>query len=243
MAKNKSPRGTALVTGGSKRIGQAIVLTLAAMGYNIALHYHQSKNDARGTASLIKKKGVACEIFACDLAREPAVLALVKSVKAKFPDLNVLINNASIFEPSRLNVQGLRTLDRHFAINLKAPFILTSEFARVCRKGNIINLLDTNIAKHKTTHFTYLLTKKSLADLTKMSAVALGPRIRVNGICPGLILPAHNESEDTLDRMARNIPLKRKGNIKNITQSVRFLLENDYLTGHFIFNNGGEHLI
>ena len=152
MPKNTSP-GTALITGGSKRIGQAIALALAEMGYNIALHYNQSRGDAEKTADLAKKKGGKCTTFACDLSREKAVFALFKSVHQTFPDLNVLINSASIFEKSGLNTASLEAFNRHFAINLKAPLILISEFARVCKKGNIINLLDTHIVKNKTAHF------------------------------------------------------------------------------------------
>ena len=125
----------------------------------------------------------------------------------------------------------------------KAPFILSSEFYRICKKGQIINFLDTNIVKNKTSHVAYLLTKKNLADLTKLAAIEFAPDIRVNGIAPGLILPPKKETTEYLDRMAKNIPLKRRGGESYITRSIKFLLENDFLTGQFLFNDGGEHLV
>ena len=163
-------------------------------------------------------------------------------VVKRFSGLNLLVNSASIFEKSKFAVKDLKLFNSHFAINLKAPFILSCEFFRFCKKGQIINLLDTKIVKNKTSHVAYLLTKKSLADMTKLAAVEFAPDIRVNGIAPGLILPAKGDAVESLERMARNIPLKRKGDLSGITQSIKFLIENDYLTGQIIFNDGGEHL-
>lgn len=239
----KKIQGTALVTGAARRIGQAIALELASLGYNVALHYHRSKEEAEAVAAEIRQKEVECELFSCDLSDENQISRLMSKVFRKFSDLNLLVNSASLFERSEFAVKDLKLFNDHFAINLKAPFILSCEFFRLCKKGQIINLLDAHIVKNQTSHVAYLLTKKSLADMTKIAAVAFAPHIRVNGIAPGLILPARGETAESLDRMARNIPLKRKGDISTITQSIKFLIENDYLTGQFIFNDGGEHLI
>ena len=238
----KNIQGTALITGAARRIGQAIALEVASLGYNVALHYHHSKEPAEAIAAEIRQKGVECGLFSCDLSDEDQTAQLIAKVFKKFPGLNLLVNSASIFERSKFSLQDLKLFNDHFAVNLKAPFILSSEFFRLCKKGQIINLLDTNIVKNKTSHVAYLLTKKSLSDLTKLAAVEFAPHIRVNGIAPGLILPAKGDTAESLDRMAQNIPLKRKGALGYITQSVRFLIENDYLTGQFIFNDGGEHL-
>ncbi len=238
----KHGRETALITGGARRIGQAIALELASLGYNVALHYHHSKEQAEVSAAKIRQKGVRCELFSCDLSDENQTLNLISDVVKKFPSFNLLVNSASIFERSKFAVKDLKLFNDHFAINLKAPFVLSCEFFRLCKKGQIINFLDANIVKNKTNHVAYLLMKKSLADMTKLAAVEFAPDIRVNGIAPGLILPAQGERRASLERMAQNIPLKRKGGLLYITQSVRFLIENDYLTGQFIFNDGGEHL-
>ena len=239
----KQGQETALITGGARRIGQAIALELASLRYNVALHYHHSREPAEVTAVEIRQKGVECELFRCDLSDENKTSQLISKVFRKFPGLNLLVNSASIFEKSKFVVKDVKLFNDHFATNLKAPFILSCEFFRLCKKGQIINLLDTNIVKNKTSQVAYLLTKKSLADMTKLAAVEFAPHVRVNGIAPGLILPAKGNTTEHLDRMARNIPLQRKGDPGYITQSIKFLIENDYLTGQFIFNDGGEHLI
>ena len=239
----KPKKETALITGGAHRIGKAIALALADLGYHIALHYHQSKEDALKTATEIRRKGSRCDLFCADLANEHDAKELIPAILAKIPPLTLLINSASLFEPSELASLDIDNWDRHFAIHLKAPYILTSIFAGRCKKGQIINILDTHVTKNKTAHFAYLLSKKSLYELTKLSAVALAPQIRVNAIAPGLILPPTGQSNAYLDRLAKHVPLKRKGELSQIIQSVKFLIENDYLTGQVIFNDGGEHLL
>jgi NAD(P)-dependent dehydrogenase (short-subunit alcohol dehydrogenase family) len=153
------------------------------------------------------------------------------------------VNNASIFEPSSLLSLDVENLDRHFGVNFKAPFILTGIFAKLCGKGHIINILDTHITQNRTSHLAYLLSKKSLYDLTKLSAVSLAPQIRVNAVAPGLILPPVGKRSDHLDRLAQQVPLKRKGDVAHVVQSLRFLVENDYMTGQVLFADGGEHLL
>jgi len=236
-------KGAALITGGAKRIGQAIAFTLSELGYAIALHYQHSTKEAKITAQKIRSQGQPCELFPCDLTNEIATQKLIADVKRKFSNFNVLVNNASIFEKSDLKNYSLSSLNRHFIINFVTPYVLIAEFARLCKIGNIINILDTHIVDNTLTHFDYLLSKKSLAELTKMSAVALAPNIRVNGIAPGLILPPQNKGNRYLTQLARNIPIKHKGDIKNITSAVKFLLENEFLVGHIVMCDGGEHLL
>jgi len=236
-------KGATLITGGAKRIGKAICLDLAESGYQIALHYNHSKSEAKNLAELIQKKGVQCETFACDLADERQTLQLIERVHQQFPNLNLLINNASVFQKSNLRTTEMAIFNQDIAINLKAPYILMRDFAKICRKGDIINILDTNIIKNKTAHLSYLLAKKTLGELTKLSAVELAPQIRVNGIAPGLILPPVEKRDTYLTRLTQKIPLKKKGHPHQITQSIRFLLDNSYITGQIIYVDGGEHLI
>jgi len=242
--KTKIPgAGAALITGGAKRLGKAIALTLAQRGFDIAIHYNTNRNEAEATVKEIERLGRHCRLFAGNLADEDETKSLIPSVRKTFKNLNFLINSASIFKTSGIATRDTALLDAHYAINLRAPYILTAGFAEQCKKGQIINILDTHITKNKTSHAGYLLSKKSLADFTKMSALHLAPRIRVNGIAPGLILPPEGKGPGYLARLAKNIPLRRKGSTRNITQTVEFLLENDYLTGQIIFADGGEHLI
>ena len=243
MSLQPSFKGTALITGGAQRIGKYISLHLASLGYSIALHYHQSHDEAKKTALEIMKKGGECKIFHCDLTLEKKTMSLIPNVLKLFPKLNLLINNSSIFYKSNLKSGAINDFNRHFAINLKAPYILTRQFAKLCRKGQIINILDTNISKNKITHLSYLLSKKSLGDLTKLAAVELAPDIRVNAIAPGLILPPLGEKNTYLSRLTKSVPLKKRGAPSYIMSAIQFLLENDYLTGQIIFEDGGEHLV
>jgi len=236
-------RGTALVTGAAKRIGREVALHLAHAGYQIALHYHHSKSEAMSTAQAIYKTGVRCELFCCDLGCEEEALKLVPQVFKSFPNLNVLINSASIFVPTQFSAADLTLFKAHWDINFKAPYILTSEFARLVKKGAVINFVDANVAKYKTKYADYLMTKKALLDFTKMAAVQWGPHIRVNGVSPGMILAPVNNQPDDRRKRARQIPLQKTGNPRNVLQSVEFLLNNDYLTGQIIANDGGESLI
>ena len=243
MAKLKTLKKAALVTGGSKRIGKAIALKLASVGYDVALHYNRSSLEAKKTALQIEKNDGRCVLFRCELGNERDASALIKRVKQKLPQLNVLVNNASIFEKSKLQNASLDSFNRHFSVNFKAPFILTRDFSKICKRGHVINILDTHITSNHTNYLTYLLSKKALWELTKLSAVELAPHIRVNGIAPGLILPPANAKKGYLNRLAKNIPLKNKGEASQIAACLEFLINNPYITGQILFNDGGEHLI
>lgn len=242
MAKKNPAQKVALVTGGARRIGEAICRALARSGYSIALHYSTSDAAAEQTARRIHKDGGVCATFACDLADAHATEDLVPCVLEEFGRLDVLVNSASIFEKSTLAEGSLDVWDRHFAVNLKAPYILMRSFAHCAKQGSIVNILDTHVSRSKTTYAAYLLSKKTLGELTRMAAVEFAPRIRVNAVAPGIILPPGSRMDGYLDRLARQIPLQRKGNVGNIAHAVLFLLENDYVTGQVIFEDGGEHL-
>ncbi len=243
MAKKTTPQKTALVTGGARRIGEAVCRALARSGYSVALHYGTSGVAAEQTARRISKDGGICATFACDLADGHATEDLVPAVLEEFGRLDVLVNSASIFEKSTLAEGSLDVWDRHFAVNLKAPYILMRSFAHYAKQGSIVNILDTHVSRNKTTYAAYLLSKKTLGELTKMAAVEFAPRIRVNAVAPGIILPPGSQADGYLDRLARQVPLQRKGKVENIAHAVLFLLENDYVTGQVIFEDGGEHLI
>jgi len=235
--------GTVLVTGGAKRIGRAISLALAERGCNIALHYNTSRDDAEQLYAAIRDAGRQCELFQCDLNDMQAVQSLMNRVFDAFPDCNILINNASVFPRAGIQESDEAMFDRTFNINFKAAFFLSRDFAAGCERGQIINILDTKIAGNFTQYFVYSLTKKAMADFTRMAARALGPNIRVNGVCPGLILPPPGQTDAYLDRLAERIPMRRKGSTADVVAAVVHLLENDFTTGQYIFADGGEHLL
>jgi len=233
---------TALITGGAQRIGREISIFLASLSYDIALCYNTSEKDAQDTAKAIRALDRKCELFKSDLSEEDNLYSLIPAVMKKFHDLHVLVNNASIFKRATIEKTDVELFDKHIGINLKAPFFLSKEFAKAVKRGSIINILDTRISSDRTTYAAYSLSKKALAEVTRMSALEFAPDIRVNAIAPGLILPPEGKSDEYLDRLAEKVPLKRKGNTKNVTEAIRFLLSNDYITGQIIFCDGGEHL-
>ncbi len=232
---------TALITGGALRIGQRLALSLAGKGVNIALHYHNSYDVAMELQREIIKMNVKCSLFHADLADECSMLKLVPRVKKAFLDFDILINNASIFERAPILDTEPSLFEKHFAINLKAPFFLTKSFAEQCTQGNIINVLDSKITSAYSPYSAYNLSKKTLADFTKMSAVEFAPKIRINGIAPGLILAAEGR-EDEFIRMAKRVPLKNTGTPQLIADAVIYLINSEFTTGQIIYIDGGEHL-
>ena len=242
MTGMSKPKGTALVTGGARRIGAAVARALAQDGYDVALHYFTSAEQAERVAGEIEALGRRCRLFRCDLNDHGETSALVPAVRERFPNLDVLVNNASIFERGTLRETGRDLFDRHFNINLKAPFFLIQAFAESCAGGQVINVLDTRVSRSDPHHAAYTLSKKMLHELTKMAARELGPAIRVNGISPGMILPPPGGVADELERRSAALPLKRIGDTDNLVAAVRFLLNNPFVTGESIYVDGGEHL-
>jgi len=250
MQQKNHKTKAALITGGAKRIGREIAIFLAEQGYDIAISYNKSALEAKEFAKEIKQKfSVNCEIFKSDLCQKNAAEKLAKDVIKKFPHLNLLVNNASIFNKSNFITKSDTELMENLNIHLIAPLILSKKFAeniidKSIANSQIINLIDKNIVRFDTSYFYYLLSKKSLADLTKMLAVELAPNIRVNGIAPGFILNPIDEktpSQQTKN-VIKKIPLQRKGDAVNIVQAVEFFLKNDFVNGQIISIDGGASL-
>lgn len=235
-------RGSALVTGGAKRIGRAIALYLADKGFHVALHYRSSEREANEVAEKIQCTGRECHLFHCDFNNMDAVTNLIPSVFDRFPDCNLLINNSSVFERARLKDTDISLFDRQLNTNFKAPFFLSRDFARFCSEGQIINLLDTKISSAHIEYFVYTLTKKAMFEFTQMAAKELGPSIRVNSISPGLILPSRYRFKEDFHQMEKKIPLKKTGQPQDLISAVNFLIDNDFITGECIFVDGGAHL-
>jgi NAD(P)-dependent dehydrogenase (short-subunit alcohol dehydrogenase family) len=233
----------ALITGGGKRLGKAISLSLAERGYDIAIHYNHSDKEAQETADLILEKGRQCEIFQSNLSDISQVRSLIPTVFEVFPQCSILVNSASIFENIGFNDVTEEIFERDFKTNFKAPFFLSQDFSKGNNAELIINMLDMRINKIETEHFTYNLTKKALRDFTLMAAKALGPKIRVNGICPGPILPPPDKDIKYLEQIAKNTPLEKPGNPDYIITAVKYLLDNSFVTGQCLFVDGGQHLI
>ena len=235
----------ALVTGCAKRIGRAIAIALARKGYDIAIHYRQSQQEARSLGAQIEALGRTSQLYAADLTADEDILNLLPRIKADKLPLELLVNNASIYESATIQETELALFERQWAANLKAPFFLIRDFARLYQTGNIINIVDAGFANNQSVYAAYALTKKALAGLTKMAALELAPAIRVNGICPGFILPPlRPEAEDPnfIETITQKVPLKRQGHVEPIQRAVEYLLDNDFVTGQLLMVDGGEHL-
>ncbi len=232
-------KGSAIITGGARRIGRAIALSLASLDYQIILHYHSSADEAKETARQIRAMGQQCHLIGADFLSMRQVAGFMAKAFTKASDCHLLVNNASVFERSKLMATEDSQLDRHLNVNLRAPVVLSRDFARHCQQGQIINILDTRVSRNLIAYFAYTLSKKALFEFTKMAAIELAPRIRVNAICPGWILPQKDEQFQTF---IEKIPLQKMGRVEDVCSAVSFLLNNDFITGQCLYVDGGEHL-
>jgi NAD(P)-dependent dehydrogenase (short-subunit alcohol dehydrogenase family) len=232
----------AFVTGAAKRLGREIAMTLARKGYDIALHYRASPDDAQALAEDIRRLGRKCVPIEADLADLRQVQALMPAALQALPHCNLLVNNASLFERCEFLETTEELFEREMNVNFRAPFFLARDFARRCGKGHIINLLDTKIAKQSAAYFIYTLSKKALAEFTLMAAKTLAPNIRVNGICPGPMLPPPGQTEEYLQSLAKTVPLGHVGDPSMIASAVAFLIDNEFITGQWLYVDGGQHL-
>lgn len=235
---------TALITGAAKRVGKAMALHLAVQGWNIAIHYNTSADDALMLQNELKSSfpGLQFEIFRANLNNILEVENLIPQVVQAMQNIDLLINNASVFDRGNFVNTDTAFLDRQMNVNFRAPFILTRDFARLIKKGLIINIADTRIVNNNSNFAAYSLSKKAMWEMTKMAALELGPNIRINAIAPGLTLPPEDKGEDYLLKLAENIAMKRPGGLEPILKSLDYILNNDYLTGQLLFCDGGENL-
>lgn len=232
----------ALVTGGARRIGAALVRGLAAQGFAVAIHCYTSIADAEALLSEINGRG--CVVTA-DLSSEEAVAALVDRVAAQLGPIGVLINNASVFERDEWDDVTHESWERHLAPNLRAPFVLTQSFAKQLpaqARGVVLNLLDQRVW-NLTPHFvSYTVSKSALWTLTQTMALALAPRIRVNAIGPGPVVPAPGQSDEQFEAYCTTTPLRHGSSPDEVVQATIALLALPSVTGQMIALDGGQHL-
>ncbi len=235
----------ALVTGGGRRIGRALSVALAQEGYAVAIHHHDSKNEAEALAIEITRAGGKAVTLAADLSDESAVAELLPRAMAVLGPIGCLVNNASIFENDTVATATRDSWERHLAVNLRAPFVLMQSFARHLPEkagGVIVNLLDERVWNLTPSFISYSLSKAGLWTLTQTMALALAPRIRVNGIGPGPTLPSPRQSEQQFLDRCRKMPLRRGTSPDEIAAALRFILAAPAMTGQMIALDGGEHL-
>ncbi len=233
---------TALVTGATKRIGREIATSLAREGANIIIHYNRSEESARGLSDELTKFGVKSWILQADFRVPSEYEALVERAISLSRGLNLLVNNASIFTSGDLKSLTLESIIEHLKVNAWVPFTLCRSFAGHVQEGAVVNLLDTRIIGYDSIHAGYIVSKQVLKVLTEMSALEFAPRIRINSVAPGLILPPPGKLQDYLEEKAGTVPLKRHGDPADIARAVVYLMTAPFVTGTVLFIDGGRHL-
>jgi len=233
----------ALVTGGARRIGAAIVRRLAQAGYRVVIHVNRSRESADALCEDIVAAGGQAAVCVADLARVDDVGALVAAAAEPFGPLTLLVNNASEFESDEIGALDPDRFDRTMAINLRAPLFLAEAFARQATgDGCIVNLLDQRVFKPTPRFVSYALSKAALHTATAMLAQALAPRIRVNAVAPGPVLPSPRQSEAEFARQAVSLPLGHGPAPEEIAEAVLFLARARSVTGQTVTVDGGQHL-
>ena len=237
--------GAALITGAARRIGAALALDLARNGWDVAIHYHRSEDDARAVVRDIEKLGRKAMALPADLTREQETVTLLPKATSALGPLTLLINNASAFEMDRIDTVTRASWDLHLEIGLRAPLVLSQAFAKQLpddRAGNIINMLDQRIWKPTPYFLSYTVAKMGLWTLTRTLAQALAPDIRVNGIGPGPTLPSPRQTDEQFQRQWDAVPLRRGTTPGEICDAVRYIIAAPAMTGQMIALDGGEHL-
>jgi NAD(P)-dependent dehydrogenase (short-subunit alcohol dehydrogenase family) len=239
-------RGWALVTGGGRRLGRAVALQAAAAGFDVVVHYNASRGEAEAVARDIEASGVRAALIGGDLS-DPDIAADIvpRAIAETRAPLAALVNSAAIFEHDALADFTPRALARHIAINTTAPILLSRAFAAAlpeAARGAIVNFLDFKLAQPYPDHFSYTLSKYALMGAGELLTRALLPRVRVNAVAPGYVLPAPGQPEADYLRLHAQTPLERGATAEELAQAVVFLLTNEAITGQTIYVDAGLRL-
>lgn len=242
----------ALVTGAAHRLGRAFALTLARSGYAILLHYNTSGDAAEGTADEIRRLGVPVFPVKADISDESQIEALFSSLDGTLADraslvtcLSVLVNSAAVLQRADARSLSADEFDATLAINLRAPFLCAQQAYRRMKDqgGLIVHVSDVAAQKVWTGFPAYTVSKAALESLTRIQARAFAPKVRVNAIAPGLVLPADDMLLEDWERLVGRLPLKRAAAPEELAFTLEFLLKNEYITGQTIVVDGGYSLL
>lgn len=235
---------TIMITGGARRIGRHLAISLAKLGADIVIHFGQSLPEAQAVADEISSLGRKSWLIQADL-NDPGQVEHIIANATKHTGLYALINNASIFKPVTFAGTSLDVWQNHINVNLTAPFLLSQAFAASLLPGvpgRIVNMLDWRAMRPNGDHFPYTISKVGLAGMTRSLAVALAPNITVNGIALGAILPPADRPDAS--GVLREVPAARWAALEEVTQTVLFFLDGpSYVTGEIVHLDGGRHLI
>jgi pteridine reductase len=235
---------TALVTGGARRIGRAITLGLAREGYDVLIQYHQSEDAAHQVVREVEMLGQRAIAVQGDLADARAVDIVAEALKDRFGTLDLLVNNASLFEPRQLLQVEEEEWDRVMAVNLKAPFLLLKATAPLLKaaQGSVINLVDLSAMQPWAEYAHHAVSKAGLLHLTRIMARAMAPQVRVNAIAPGTVLPPEEWNEAQRTKARDSALLQTLGSPDDVVRTVLFLTRSPFITGEVVVVDGGRML-
>jgi NAD(P)-dependent dehydrogenase (short-subunit alcohol dehydrogenase family) len=234
----------AFITGAAQRLGKAIAQELAAHGYAIGLHYFKSSEQAQKTALELENLGVPVFIFQADLRVPRQIQQMFEKVAVCPCPLEVLVNSAAVMPREEFRSMAVEEWDSIVNLNLRAPWLCAQHAASLMEPegGVIINISDAGAGRAWTGYPAYSVTKAGIETLTRVLARVLAPKIRVNGVAPGLILPSPELSPGEWQRLVNRLPLKRPGSPEDIARAILYLVENDYITGQILAVDGGFQL-
>lgn len=234
----------ALVTGAGQRVGQAIALALGAEGMRVAVHHHASADGAKRTSSALRGLGVSTAVFGADLSDAAAPERLVDEVASHFGSLDLLVNSAAIMRRLPLDRVTPAQWDETMAVNTRAPFFLALEAAKImgAKGGAIVNIADHLAHESWPALVPHGVSKGALETITRQLAVQLAPKIRVNAVVPGAVLPPEGWSDEAQRTFIEATPLRRIGSADDVAQAVVYLASAPYVTGQLLFVDGGRHL-
>ena len=233
-----------IITGGATRIGAAIAKQLSGQNKEILIHYNRSKSKAEKLKKDLSKNGTKIYLVKGDLRKETDIKKIIKFAKLKLKFFDCLVNNASVFENDKLENFSLDSWSKHIRTNLRAPALLSKEFAKNVKgkNNNIINIIDQRVFKLTPYFFSYTLSKTGLYTLTKTSAMSLSPNIRVNAIAPGPTIKNQRQSEKHFKKQYLATPLKRQVDVEQICNAVDFFIKNISITGQVLAIDSGQNL-
>ena len=236
-----------LITGAGTRLGRLLAKHMASLDYDIAIHCNTSIEGAKSLAEELEKDGCKTGIFPQDFNEPFDSDRFLQDVTSVFPHLECILNNASAYEAAQSTDTDRGLLETQFRVNFVTPYLLAASFARLvnrdqAKKGQVINILDNKIAYNQYQYSAYLLSKKALAEHTRLSALEYAPNIRVNGIAPGVTLPGDTRTDDYIRWRLEGIPLQKQGRDQNLKAALSYLVQNDFVTGQILFVDGGESI-
>jgi pteridine reductase len=235
---------TALVTGAGRRVGQAIALALGAKGMKVAVHYNESASGADDTVRQLSAEGAEGRAFQADLCNHDGPAALIAAIVESFGTLDVLVNSAAIMERTPFGEVTPEKWDEIMAINLRSPFFVAQAAAPHLRKasGAIVNIADLAAFETWPAYIPHGISKAGVVHMTRSLARVMAPEVRVNGIAPGTVLLPEDWDKAADERLRSTTPLARTGTPEDVSSTVVFLLESDYITGETILVDGGRHV-